>query len=57
MRVMIKFAIPVQAGNDGVRSGKIEKVFQGILEELKPEAAYFFPRRRRTGRVFSSWIL
>ena len=24
-------------------TGKVEKVFTNILEELKPEAAYFFP--------------
>jgi hypothetical protein len=52
MRVMIKFAFPVQAGNDAVRSGKIEKVFQGILEELKPEAAYFFPERGERAGLF-----
>jgi hypothetical protein len=49
MRIMIKFAFPVDAGNDAIRSGKMEKVFQGILEELKPEAAYYFPERGRTG--------
>ena len=43
MRVMIKFAFPVEAGNAAIRDGKVEKVFQSILEELKPEAAYFFP--------------
>jgi hypothetical protein len=42
MRVMIKFAIPVDAGNDAIRSGKLEAVQQRILEDLKPEAAYFF---------------
>ena len=43
MRVMIKFRFPVDAGNSAIRSGKVEKVFQQIQEELKPEAAYFFP--------------
>ena len=43
MRVMIKFAFPVEAGNDAIRSGKVEKVFRQIQEELKAEAAYFFP--------------
>jgi len=48
---MIKLAFPVQAGNDAVRDGKIKKVFQGLFEERKPEAAYFFGRRR-TSRSF-----
>jgi hypothetical protein len=43
MRIMIKFAFPIDAGNNGIRSGKVEKVFRQIQEELKPEAAYFFP--------------
>lgn len=43
MRVMIKFRIAVDAGNAAIRSGKLERVMQQILEELKPEAAYFFP--------------
>jgi hypothetical protein len=43
MRIMVKFAVPVGAGNNAIRSGKIEKVFQQMLDELKPEAAYFFP--------------
>ena len=43
MRVMIKFAIPIDAGNEGNRSGKLQKVFQQLTEDLKPEAGYFFP--------------
>lgn len=43
MRVMIKFAIPVDIGNEAVRSGKLHKVFQQLADDLKPEAAYFFP--------------
>jgi len=43
MRIMVKFAIPVAVGNDAIRTGKVEKVFQQITQELKPEAAYFFP--------------
>jgi hypothetical protein len=43
MCIMIKFRFPVDAGNSSVRSGKVGKVFQQIMEELKPEAAYFFP--------------
>jgi hypothetical protein len=41
MRVMIRFAFPAEAGNAAIRTGKVEKVFQQIMEDLKPEAAYF----------------
>ena len=43
MRVMIKFRFPVESGNAAIKSGKVEKVFQQLMEELKPEAAYFYP--------------
>jgi hypothetical protein len=39
---MIKFALPVEAGNAAIKSGKLQKVFQQISEDLKPEAAYFY---------------
>ena len=28
-------------GNAAIRTGKVEKVFQQLMEDLKPEAAYF----------------
>ena len=52
MRVMIKFAFPVDAGNNANRTGKAEKVFQQIFEDLKPEAAYFFPEGGERAGLF-----
>jgi len=49
MRVMVKFSFAVEAGNAAIRSGKVEKVIGQIMEELKPEAAYFFPDGDRGG--------
>ena len=49
MRVMIKFTFPADTGNDAIRSGKFEKVFKQIAQELKPEAAYFFPQGGERG--------
>lgn len=43
MRVMVKFRFAVESGNEVIRSGKINNVFQMLMEDLKPEAAYFFP--------------
>jgi len=43
MRMMIKFSFPVKPGNDLVGSGKVAKIFQSLMEDLKPEAAYFYP--------------
>jgi len=41
MRMMIKFSFPVDAGTAAIRTGKVEKIFQQLIEDLKPEAAYF----------------
>ena len=49
MRIMVKFAFPVESGNSAIRNGKVEKVFQQIMEDLKPEAAYFFPNGGERG--------
>jgi len=41
MRCMVKISWDVEAGNALARAGKISSTVQSILEELKPEAAYF----------------
>jgi len=41
MRMMMQFWIPVEAGNEAARTGAFGESFQKILEQLKPEAAYF----------------
>ncbi len=41
MRMMLQFSVPVEAGNQAARKGTFGAPFQKILEELKPEAAYF----------------
>jgi len=40
---MVKFVIPVDEGNELVKSGKIGENFHSLMEDFKPEAAYFFP--------------
>jgi hypothetical protein len=52
MRIMIKFAFPVEAGNEAIRSGKLHKVFQQLTEDLKPEVTYFFPTGGERGGFF-----
>jgi hypothetical protein len=42
MRMMLRFAIPVERGNEAVADGTIGRTFDALLEELEPEAAYFF---------------
>jgi hypothetical protein len=51
MRIMVKFAFPVATGNVAIRDGKVAKVFHQIMDELKPEAAYFYPDGERGGFI------
>ena len=51
MRVMIKFALPVESGNDAIRTGKLAKVMHQVAEDLKPRGGLFFPDSGRTGRL------
>jgi hypothetical protein len=43
MRTMLKVSIPVEKGNEAIKSGALGKTFQTTIDALKPEAAYFFP--------------
>lgn len=54
MRVMARIQIPVDAGNDGIRTGALPKTVQQFTERWHPEAAYFtsFDGRRTAFFVF-----
>jgi hypothetical protein len=41
MRFMITCRIPVEKRNELAKAGSLGSTIQSILEELKPEAAYF----------------
>jgi hypothetical protein len=44
MRILVEFTIPSSTGNEVVRSGKVGKVFEQLVEEFHPEAMYMFPK-------------
>ena len=41
MRILLKVSIPVEIGNAKIKDGSLPKTIHSILEEQKPEAAYF----------------
>jgi hypothetical protein len=41
MRFMLTFRVPMEEGNALVKDGRIGPTLETILDELKPEAAYF----------------
>jgi hypothetical protein len=53
MRCLLKVSIPVEAGNVAISEGSMPKTIESILNDLKPEAAYFAEENgKRTGFVF-----
>ena len=53
MRFFMKGNIPVGAGNEAAKAGKLGSTIQAILEDLKPEAVYFVADNgQRTALIF-----
>ena len=53
MRMLLKFNIPTPKGNETIKSGVIPNKLKQIIDELKPEAAYFAEEGgERTGYLF-----
>ena len=53
MRMMMTVSIPVEAGNEAIRNGKLMATVQKMMAEVKPEAAYFIadPQGNRSGMI------
>ena len=43
MRMMLRWTVPVERGNQTIKDGSLAQTIESLLEELKPEAAYFWP--------------
>ena len=49
MRMLVDIEIPVEPFNTLVKNGTAGQIMQKILEEIKPEAAYFTARNGKRG--------
>ncbi len=53
MRMLFKVSMTVESGNAAVKNGTLGPTIHSILEEMKPEAAYFCEDDgKRTGFIF-----
>ena len=42
MRMLLRVSLPIETGNAAAKAGTLGSTIEGILADLKPEAAYFF---------------
>jgi hypothetical protein len=49
MRLIYRFSIPVQKGNEAACDGTLAQALKDLVERLKPEAAYFHLVEGRRG--------
>jgi hypothetical protein len=53
MRMMLRFTLPVEKGNQAFKDGSLGKTLEAIMNKFKPEAAYFAPSDgKRSGMMF-----
>src|SRR5262249_24503634 len=53
MRMMLRFTLPVEKGNQAFNDGSLGKTMESVMTKLKPEAAYFAPLDgKRSGMLF-----
>lgn len=52
MRMLLKVEFPVDTSNAAAKNGTMVKVIQSILDEQKPEAAYFLDSNGKRSGLF-----
>ena len=52
MRMLLSFELPPEPFNTLVREGRVGQIIGRILEEVKPEAAYFTEHDGKRGGIF-----
>ncbi len=47
--MMLRWTVPVERGNEAIKDGSLARTLESLMEELKPEAAYFWPEAGERG--------
>jgi len=47
--MMLRWTVPVERGNEAIKDGSLARTLEPLMEELKPEAAYFWPENGERG--------
>ena len=55
MRMLLRWEIGLEAGNEAIRTGRIAELNRALMERVQPESAYFGTENgKRTGYLFST---
>jgi hypothetical protein len=52
MRTLLKVSMPVEPGNRALKDGSMSKTIQNLIQELRPEASYFYPEGGQRTALF-----
>lgn len=53
MRMMLRWTVPPEKGNEMVNDGSMQTVIEQVVARAQPEAAYFMPYNgKRAGMLF-----
>jgi hypothetical protein len=47
--MMLRWTVPVERGNEAIKDGSLSQTIESLIDELKPEAAYFWPENGERG--------
>ena len=49
MRLMLRFTIPVEKGNEAKADGSLSEAIKGLIDQVQPEAVYFYMQDGKRG--------
>jgi hypothetical protein len=49
---MLKISMPNEAGNKAIKDGSLPKTIEALMQDLRPEASYFYPENGKRTALF-----